>query len=53
MWVVDLLKFLVRFHCVYSGVLEEKNVLNVSQQLLVGANIALKARHLAQNKAQR
>ena len=53
MWIVDLLKFLVRFHCVYSGVLEEKNVLNVSQQLLVGANIALKARHLAQNKAQR
>lgn len=52
-WVVYLLKFLVRFHCVYSGVLEEKNVLNVSQQLLVGENIALKARHLAQNKAQR
>ena len=51
--VVYLLKFLVRFHCVYSGVLEEKNVLNVSQQLLVGENIALKARHLAQNKAQR
>ena len=27
MWVINLLKFLVRFHCVYSGELEEKNVL--------------------------
>jgi hypothetical protein len=52
-WVVYLLKFLVRFHCVYSGELEEKNELSLSRSTLVGSSIALKARHLAQNKAQR
>jgi hypothetical protein len=31
MGVVNLLKFLVRFHCVYSGELEEKNVLSASR----------------------
>ncbi len=52
-WVVYLLKFLVRFHCVYSGELEEKNELSLSRSTLVGSSIALKARLLAQNKAQR
>ena len=51
--VVNLLKFLVRFHCVYSSVLEKKNVLCVPIQLGVGSSLARMARHLAQNKPQR
>jgi hypothetical protein len=51
--VVYLLKFLVRFHCVYSGELEEKNGLSLSRSTLVVSSIALKAWHPAQNKAQR
>ena len=52
-WVVYLLKFLVRFHCVYSGELEEKNVKSGFLPILVGSSIALEAMHPAQNKAQR
>ncbi|MEY3645045.1 MAG: hypothetical protein RLZZ207_1741, partial [Bacteroidota bacterium] len=36
MGVVNLLKFLVRFHCVYSGVLEEMYVLNFSRRMYLG-----------------
>jgi hypothetical protein len=35
-WVVYLLKFLVRFHCVYSGELEEKNVLRYPDEYKLG-----------------
>ena len=35
-WVVYLLKFLVRFHCVYSGELEEKNVLRYPDKYKLG-----------------
>jgi hypothetical protein len=52
-WVVYLLKFLVRFHCVYSGELEEKHAMSRFRPTFVGAILALKARHPAQNKAQR
>jgi hypothetical protein len=52
-WVVYLLKFLVRFHCVYSGELEEKNATSGFLPTLVGSSIAFKARHPAQNKGQR
>jgi hypothetical protein len=51
--VVYLLKFLVRFHCVYSGELEEKNAKSGFLLTIVGSSIAFKARHPAQNKAQR
>ena len=36
MGVVNLLKFLVRFHCVYSGELEEKNVLRYPDKYKLG-----------------
>jgi hypothetical protein len=52
-WVVYLLKFLVRFQCVYSGELEEKNATSGLLPILVGSSIALEAMHPAQNKAQR
>jgi len=52
-WVVYLLKFLVRFHCVYSGELEEKNATSGFLPTLVGSSIAFHAMHPAQNKGQR
>jgi hypothetical protein len=52
-WVVYLLKFLVRFHCVYSGELEEKNVKSGFLPTLVGSSIAFNAMRPTQNKGQR
>jgi hypothetical protein len=52
-WVVYLFKFLVRFHCVYSGELEEKNARSRFLPTLVGSSIAFHAMHPAQNKGQR
>jgi hypothetical protein len=40
--VVNLLKFLVRFHCVYSGVLEEKNVLRYPDEYKLGLALHLR-----------
>jgi len=35
-WVVYLLKFLVRFHCVYSGELDERLFLGLSRPKVTG-----------------